>query len=83
MAHYVLRPDAADTNDDPPYPDLAALKGLTQRMRDDVSALIATGDGADAIHNAKCWKTLQEIEDDAVALANQIAAVRLPWTDLR
>lgn len=80
---YVLSGYADVDEDSPPYPDLAALKGDSQKIRDAVMALVHSGNGVQAVTTKRSYKSLGEIEQAALDIANAIALVRSYWSERR
>lgn len=74
-------PDDYNDGYDAPYPDLAALKGEIQKMRDGVAALVYAGDGQRAVEVKRNFRTLKEIETSAITVANEIMNIRIYWED--
>lgn len=66
---------AVDRHGDPPYPDFGDLKTRTQRMKDLVVALINDGSPFDAVEVRRGFKSLKEIHDEALSIANDLVNV--------
>lgn len=84
MAGYFYRMSGHHGDDDePPVPDLASLKANARRIHDLIASLVHLGDGYNAVADRRNLKSLREIEDTAVAIANECVNPRCYWEERR
>jgi hypothetical protein len=61
------------------FPDLGDLKARGQRIRDLVAALLHDGTPQEAVYVRRNFKSLKDIHDEALSIANDLVNVTHYW----